>query len=310
MDNVSIVSVFTLSGLNVPANSKALLFALTALCYCVIWLLNMTIIVTIIVDKRLHEPMYIFLCNLCINGLYGTAGFYPKLLKDLLSSAHVISYVGCLLQGFVLHSSVCAELSLLLLMAFDRYVAICQPLIYNSVMTKEKVAIFLTFAWLIPLYLVLVGTITTSVLKLCGSHIPKLYCINFLIGQLACTPSVANIIIPAMNYTVYLLHFTLIFFSYVYLIKKCLYSSENRSKFMQTCLPHVVCLSTFITAVAFDLLYVRFGQLDLPLAVKNFMAMEFLLVPPIINPLVYGLQLTQILRDRILKYLSCEKKTN
>lgn len=71
---------------------------------------------------------------------------------------------------------------------------------------------------------------------------------------------------------------------------------------MQTCLPHVVCLSTFITAVAFDLLYVRFGQLDLPLAVKNFMAMEFLLVPPIINPLVYGLQLTQI-RQRIVNSL-------
>ena len=150
MDNVSVVSMFTLSGLSGTAHYRVTLFILTLLCYCVIWLVNVSIIVIIIVDKNLHEPMYIFLCNLCINGLYGTAGFYPKFLSDLLSASHVISYSGCLLQGFVLHSSVCADLSILLLMAYDRYVAICQPLLYHSVMTKGRIGMLVFLLGLFP----------------------------------------------------------------------------------------------------------------------------------------------------------------
>ena len=68
-------------------------------------LLNVVLIVTITVDQKLHEAMYIFLCNLCINGLYGTAGFYPKFLNDLLSPFHVVYYAECVLQSFVIHSS-------------------------------------------------------------------------------------------------------------------------------------------------------------------------------------------------------------
>ncbi|XP_060944042.1 olfactory receptor 6E1-like [Limanda limanda] len=301
MDNVSVVSMFTMSGLSGTAHYRVTLFILTLLCYCVIWLVNVTIIVTIIVDKNLHEPMYIFLCNLCINGLYGTAGFYPKFLIDLLSASHVISYSGCLLQGFVLHSSVSADFSILVLMAFDRYVAICQPLTYHSVMTKGNIGMFVFFAWLIPHYLILVSTITTAITKLCGSHIPKIYCINYLVNRLACTPPLADDIIPAINYTVSLLYIALIFWSYLYLIKNILHSGENRSKFMQTCLPHLLCLNTLVISILFDLSYVRYGTSTLPQSLKNFMAIEFLVVPPILNPLIYGLKLTQI-RNRIVQF--------
>ncbi|XP_047193193.1 olfactory receptor 4Q2-like [Scophthalmus maximus] len=306
MDNVSVVSTLTLSGFNGTASYRVTLFALTLLCYCVIWLVNVTIIVTIIVDKALHEPMYIFLCNLCINGLYGTAGFYPKLLSDLLSPTHVISYTGCLAQGFVLHSSACADFSILVLMAYDRYVAICRPLVYHSVMTKEKIGIFVFFAWLVPIYLVLMGTITTSLSSLCGSHIPKIYCINYLVGKLACSASIASVIIPAFNYTFYFLHAVFIVWSYMYLIKKCILSNENRSKFMQTCLPHLLCLNIVLISLFFDLLYMRFGSKTLSQSVQNFMAMEFLLIPPIINPLIYGFKLTKI-RERVMQILSWEK---
>ncbi|XP_053295138.1 olfactory receptor 142-like [Pleuronectes platessa] len=301
MDNVSVVSMFTLSGLSGTAHYRVTLFILTLLCYCVIWLVNVTIIVTIIVDKNLHEPMYIFLCNLCINALYGTAGFYPKFLSDLLSASHVISYSGCLLQGFVLHSSVIADISILLLMAYDRYVAICQPLIYHSVMTKGKIGMYVFFAWLVPHYLMIVSTITTAITKICGSHIPKIYCINYLVNRLACTPPLASVIVPAFNYTVWLIYAAFIFWSYMCLIKNCLHSGENRSKFMQTCLPHLLCLNTVVISMFFDLMYVRFGTSTIPQSLKNFMGMEFLVVPPILNPLIYGLKLTKI-RNRIVQF--------
>ncbi|XP_022597047.1 olfactory receptor 6C1-like [Seriola dumerili] len=303
MDNVSVITMFTLSGLNGTANYRVTVFALTLLCYFVIWLVNLTIIVTIIVDKSLHEPMYIFLCNLCISGLYGTAGFYPKFLNDLLSPTHVISYTGCLLQGFVLHSAVCADFSILVVMAYDRYVAICQPLVYHSVMTKEKIRMFVFFSWLVPLYLVFMSTITTSLSRLCGSHIPKIYCVNFLVGKLACSASIANIVIPAFNYTFYFLQTIFIVWSYMYLIKTCIFSSVNRSKFMQTCLPHLLCLIVIVVCLMFDLLYMRFGsKQSVSQSVQNFMAIVFLFIPPIINPLIYGFKLTQI-RNTVVHFL-------
>ncbi|XP_019207996.1 olfactory receptor 6C1-like [Oreochromis niloticus] len=307
MDNVSVITVFTLSGLSDIANYRVTLFVLTLLCYCVIWLVNLTIIVTVIVDKSLHEPMYIFLCNLCVNGLYGTAAFYPKFLYDLLSTTHVISYAGCLLQGFVLHSSVCADFSLLALMAYDRYVAICRPLLYHSLMTKQRVSIFVFFAWLIPFYLLFMSTITTAVLRLCGSHIPRIYCINWLISNLACSASVAKIVIPAFTYTFYIGHVLFVFWSYVHLIKTCQSSKENWNKFMQTCVPHVFSLTVVVLSFLFDMLYMRFGSKEIPQGFENFMAMEILLIPPIINPLMYGFKLTQI-RNTVLNFI-CGKSS-
>ncbi|XP_029968209.1 olfactory receptor 142-like [Salarias fasciatus] len=303
MHNASVITMLTLSGLGEMANHRLLLFVLTFLCYCVIWLVNVTIIVTIIIDKNLHGPMYIFLCTLCINSLYGTAGFYPKFLKDILSTAQVISLTGCLAQGFVLHSSACADFSFLALMAYDRYVAICRPLSYHSVMTKRKIIIFVFFAWLIPLYLVFMGSITTPTSGFCGSHIPKVYCVNYLVHNIACTVSLAKVIIPAFNYTFYFCHFLLIFWSYLYLIKTCKTSKEGRRKFMQTCVPHLVCLLTVTGCLLFDLLYMRFGSKEISQNLRNFMAIEFLLIPPIANPIIYGFKLTKI-RNRIFQYVS------
>uniref|UniRef100_A0A3P8QPA2 G-protein coupled receptors family 1 profile domain-containing protein n=2 Tax=Astatotilapia calliptera TaxID=8154 RepID=A0A3P8QPA2_ASTCA len=302
MDNVSVITVFTLAGLSDIANYRVTLFVLTLLCYCVIWLVNLTIIVTVIVDKKLHEPMYIFLCNLCVNGLYGTAAFYPKFLYDLLSTTHVISYAGCLLQGFALHSSICADFSLLALMAYDRYVAICRPLVYHSLMTKQKVCIFVFFAWFFPIYLMLLSTITTAVLRLCGSHIPRIYCINWLINNLACSASAARIVIPAFNYTFYIGHILFVFWTYVHLVKTCQSSKENWNKFMQTCVPHLFSLIVVAVSFLFDMLYVRFGSKEFPQNVENFMAMEILLIPPIINPVMYGFKLTKI-RNRVLNFI-------
>ncbi|XP_054887949.1 olfactory receptor 4P4-like [Poeciliopsis prolifica] len=304
MDNVSVISMFTLSGFSGTFSHRVTLFLLTLLCYCVIWLVNLTIVVTIIMDKNLHEPMYIFLCNLCINGLYGTAGFYPKFLHDLLSTRHLISVPECFLQGYMIHSSVCADLSLLALMAYDRYVAICRPLVYHSMMNTKRVGVYVFFAWIIPFSLMFISTGTTVTSRFCGSHIPKIYCINFLISKLACSPSIAQVVFPAFNYTFYFGHAAFIVWSYVFLIKSCKASKENRSKFMQTCVPHLLTLMIFSVSVLLDLLYVRFGSKDLSENVQNFMAMEFLVIPPIINPVIYGLRLTQ-LRKRIAHFLCC-----
>ncbi|KAG7276327.1 hypothetical protein CRUP_024357 [Coryphaenoides rupestris] len=112
--------MLTLSGLSEATTNRMVLFSLTLLCYFVILMINSSLILTIILDQNLHQPMYIFLCNLCLNALYGTAGFYPKFLFDLLYSRHVISFGGCIVQSLVIYSSICVEYSILALMAYDR----------------------------------------------------------------------------------------------------------------------------------------------------------------------------------------------
>ncbi|XP_040003529.1 olfactory receptor 5F1-like [Xiphias gladius] len=302
MDNVSVLTFFVLSGLNYTVQHRIVLFALTLLCYSVIWIVNVTLIITIIVDRKLHEPMYIFLCNLCINGLYGTVGFYPKFLMDLLSRSHIISYAGCLLQSFVIHSSSGSDLSILAVMAYDRYVALCQPLMYRSVMTRQRISTLVAFSWLLPLVCMLNNTMTIFQTKLCGSHIPKLYCSNALISKLACSTSIVNTSVAYFNISIYVVHFFFLVWSYMNLVKICQTSKESRKKFMQTCVPHLVSLFNFSFAVLFDLMYTRFGSRMSSLSLQNFMAIEFLLIPPIMNPLVYGLRLTKI-RNRILQLL-------
>ncbi|KAJ0070061.1 hypothetical protein NL108_000339 [Boleophthalmus pectinirostris] len=294
MDNASAVTVFTMSGLSGVENYRIPVFIATFLYYIIIWISNVTIIMTIIMDRNLHEPMYIFLVNLCLSGLVGTAGFYPKFLSDLLSSAHVISFTGCLIQGSVLHAYVGADLSILLLMSFDRYVAICRPLVYHSVMTRQRIAILIFFAWFLPFELLSISPMPLINVKLCGSHIPKIYCIHHLVHTLACTPSIAAVAFPAFNYTFYFCHFIAIFLSYIHIIKTCIKSKENQIKFMKTCLPHILCLTIFVASVLFDLMYVRFGSNLMSQNFQNFMAIEFLIFPPICNPVIYGLKLTKI----------------
>ncbi|AWP12898.1 putative olfactory receptor 142-like [Scophthalmus maximus] len=121
MDNVSAVRILTLSGINETMNYRIAIFSLTLLYYSLILVFNISLIAVIISDENLHEPMYVLLCSFCINGLYGTTGFYPKFLSDLLSSSSPeISYEGCLLQAFVMYSFACCDLSILAVMAYDR----------------------------------------------------------------------------------------------------------------------------------------------------------------------------------------------
>lgn len=298
MENSSVVMLLTLSGLDFPLKYRSVVFVLTLLWYCLILIGNITIVSVIVVDKNLHEPMYIFLSNLCINSLYGTVGFYPKFLLDLLST-HVISHAGCMLQGYVIHSSVCADFTMLALMAYDRYVAICHPLTYHSFMSKQRISALVLVTWLVPLLSMFMNTATLLGSRLCGSYINKVYCVNWMMVKLACASPPGNAAVTYFNICLYCVLLVFIVWTYVRLIRTCLVSLENQRRFMNTCVPHLISLFTFSVSVLLDVLYMRFGSVDISMDLNNFMAMEFLIIPPAVNPLLYGFKLAKIRRTII-----------
>ncbi|KAK9962673.1 hypothetical protein ABG768_008027 [Culter alburnus] len=300
LENKSSVLVFTLSGLNETMENRFVFFSFTALFYPLMVFCNVTVIFTITLHKKLHEPMYVFICNLCINGLFGTSGFYPKFMYDLLSHDHVISYAGCLIQIFVIYSSALCDFSTLTVMAYDRYLAICRPLEYHSIMTNQMVLKCILFCWLAPFSCMSVLIILISRLTLCGSTIEKLYCEIWAVAKLSCFSTTLNNVFGYIVILTYFGHSVLIFCSYIHLIKKCMKSIEVRHKFMQTCVPHLLSLINVTFALLFDVLYSRYGSKNVPQSVRNFMALEFLLVPPILNPLIYGLNLTTV-RQQVMR---------
>nr|XP_040058110.1 olfactory receptor 1019-like [Gasterosteus aculeatus aculeatus] len=309
MNNCSHVTMFFLSGLNEGMNLRVVLFSVTLLCYCFIVLVNVALIVTIILNKNLHEPMYILLCSLCMNGLYGATGFYPKFLLDLLSPVHVISYSGCLVQALVMYSFVCSDLSILAVMSYDRYVAICRPLVYHSVMSKKRLLLLVSVSWWTPFCIIGMNIFLTSRLKLCSAYIARLFCVNWVIVKLACFPAetIVNNIVAYITIIVYVFHGFFIVWSYLYVIKTCVNSLENRAKFMQTCVPHLTSLLIFLFTVIFDIMHIRYVSKDLPQATDNFIAIAFLVIPVILNPLIYGFKLTKI-RGKILSSIAFKRK--
>ncbi|XP_061142336.1 olfactory receptor 6N1-like [Syngnathus typhle] len=288
---------------------RVLLFVITWLCYAAILLVNLVLIVTIILEKKLHEPMYLFLCNLCFNGLYGTVVFFPKFLHDLLSKSHVISYFGCLLQVLVIYSYAESEIAILTVMAYDRYVAISQPLEYHSIMTKCRMMFLMLYSRVTPLLCQAIVVIMSSKLELCGSLIDKVYCENWSLLQLSCNPTTSNGIVGFVIIVFYFVHDLFILCSYVQLVKLALRSKEGKKKFLQTCVPHLLCLVNITVALLFDLMYARYGTSSMPRSLRNFMAIQILAIPPLLNPIIYGLKLSKLRTKYIQLLCDVNKKS-
>ncbi|KAF3694347.1 Olfactory receptor 6K3 Olfactory receptor OR1-18 [Channa argus] len=287
---------------------RSLFFSLCLLIYMTIISANVVIILTVCLDKSLHQPMYIFICCLCLNSLYGSAGFFPRFLMDILSDTHFISRPFCFTQMYVIHTYKGNELNILTVMAYDRFVAICQPLHYHSKMTFRKVLSLLIFAVLYPVCITAHFLYLASTLPLCGNELHRLFCTNWSVIQLSCLDTtvigktgqcfaVTSIFIP--------LFFVL--YTYLRILLVCRKgSSEFRGKALQTCLPHIVTFVNFCISIFCEASLSLYKVDELNTLVIVILSLECLIIPPINNPLVYGLKLPQI-RGAISGFLKIHK---
>ncbi|XP_039635657.1 olfactory receptor 11A1-like [Perca fluviatilis] len=296
MINSTQVSYFTFGAYFNIGLFKYVFFLIIMCFYALIVCANLLLIVVICMNRSLHEPMYLFLCSLFVNELYGSTGLFPFLLVQILSDIHTVSAPFCFLQIYCLYTYAAIQFINLSIMSYDRYLAICYPLQYNTRMTYKKVAMLIAVTWLVPLIGVAV-TISLSVpLQLCGNIINKVYCDNYLVVKLACSDTRVNNIY-GLCYTVIsiIIPLLLILYTYIKIFKVCFSGSkQTRQKAVSTCTPHLASLLNFSFSCFFEILQSRFDMSSVPMMLRIILSLYFLTCQPIFNPLMFGLQMTKI----------------
>ncbi|XP_074514039.1 olfactory receptor 6N2-like [Sebastes fasciatus] len=287
---------------------RYLAFVFCLLIYSFIVSANFAMILIIIRERTLHEPMYIFIAFLSINSLYGSAGFFPRFLVDLLSDTHLISRPACFTQVYIIYTYASYELTILSIMAYDRYVAVCHPLHYHRKMTSKTVFKLAALAWIVPAFGITTCIYLAARLPLCGNEIQKVFCANWNVVKLACVTTVVNNIVGLLL-TIVTAFLPLFYVLYTYsrIVVVCLKSSaEFKGKVLQSCLPHVVSFVIYSITAFCDIALSRYNIEEINPYVAVILSLEFVVIPPVLNPLVYGLKLPEI-RKHILRMLSWYK---
>ncbi|XP_027588326.2 olfactory receptor 14C36-like [Pipra filicauda] len=275
-------------------------------------LANGLILSAVACDHHLHTPMGFFLLNLSLTDLGCICTTVPKAMHNSLWDTTTISYTGCAAQVFLLFFFVSAEFSLLTIMCYDRYVAICKPLHYGTLLGSRACAHMAAAAWATGFLYSLLHTANTFSLPLCqGNALGQFFCEIPHILKLSCSHSgylkeLGLIVVSAcLNFGC----FVFIVFSYVQIFRAVLRipSEQGRHKAFSTCLPHLAVVSLFISTAAFSYLKppsISSPSLDLALSVL------YSVVPPALNPLIYSFrnqELTDSLRKLVATFLGNNK---
>ncbi|XP_026150811.1 olfactory receptor 13C2-like [Mastacembelus armatus] len=294
MEDALNVTYITFDGYVDMHKYKYIHFFIMFTVYILIICFNFTIVFIIWFNKNLHEPMYIFIAALLLNSVLFSTSIYPKLLMDFLSEQQIISYSACLFQFFLCYSLSGSEFLLLAAMAYDRYVSICKPLQYPTIMRKTNICILLVVAWILPAGQVAVPAILSVSMKLCNLTLNGIFC-NNSIYSLHCVSSKARSVfgvVALVNIALLPLLFILFTYTRIFIIS---YRSGRkvRKKAAQTCLPHLLVLMSFSCFCAYDVTIVRLGS-DFPKAARLIMTLQVILYHPLFNPIIYGLKMKEI----------------
>ncbi|XP_029137002.2 olfactory receptor 8G17-like [Labrus bergylta] len=285
-----------LEGLNVSKDSLYPVFFFFLFFYLFIMIANLGIACLVFIDKNLHQPMYLLFCNLPFNDIIGNSIMVPRLLMDMLRppSERLISYSECVVQAFTTHMFGTTSHTVLMIMAFDRYVAICNPLHYTTIMSNRMVMKLTLSAWGVAFALVAILLGLTMRLNRCRSMIMNPYCDNASLFKLSCESVFIN--------NVYGITFTVVLFTssigsivltYTKITVVCLMSKNKslNSKALKTCSTHLfVYLIMVFNGMSVIALH-RYPQYS---DYRKLSSILFHIIPGSLNPIIYGVQSTEI----------------
>ncbi|XP_014702863.2 olfactory receptor 4F6-like [Equus asinus] len=283
--NLSVVSEFVFVGLSNSWEIQLFLFLFSSVFYVASLMGNLLIVLTVTSDPHLQTPMYFLLANLSIMDLIFCSSTAPKMIYDLLRKRKTISFWGCIVQMFFTHTTGGTEMVLLITMAFDRYIAICKPLHYLTIMSPRRCIIFLVISWVIGLIHSVTQLVFVVDLPFCGpNELDSFVCDLPRFVKLACTETYTlEFMVTANSGLISVASFLILIISYIFILvtvqKK---SSGGISKALSTLSAHVTVVVLFFGPLIFFYVWpFPTSHLDKFLAIFNSV------ITPFLNPVIY-----------------------
>ncbi|XP_063110280.1 olfactory receptor 9S13-like [Cavia porcellus] len=293
--NYSELTEFILLGFRTSSEIQVLLFLLFLIIYLVILLGNISILIVIKTDSRLHTPMYFFLRNLSLLDLCYSTVIAPKTLATFLSREKKISYNGCAVQFFFFALFVGTEGFLLAVMAYDRFSAICFPFLYMVRMSQQACVRLVIGSYVCGCINSMIQTAFTFSLHFCGENrLDHFFCDVPALIKIACVDTFVNeIVLFILSSLIIITTTTIILVSYAYILSTVLKipSTHGRSKTFSTCSSHIIVVSLFYGTVFF--MYAQPGAISSPEQSK-IVAVCYTLIIPMLNPLIYSLRNSEV----------------
>ncbi|XP_044840296.1 olfactory receptor 14A16-like [Mauremys mutica] len=291
MSNQTTMTGFLLLGFSDIRELQILHFIVFLVLYLISLLGNLLIITAIALDRHLHNPMYFFLINLYILDFGSISVTTPKSMANSLMNTRWISYYGCVAQVFFYIFFASANFAILTIMAYDRYIAICQPLHYEMVMTRRACVQMAASAWISGILYSALHTGNTFAISFCGGNmVDQFFCEIPQLLHLSCSDSnIGEVVVISLSVLLGLICFAFINVSYVQIFKTVLRipSEQGRQKAFSTCLPHLIVVSLFLFTGLFSFLKPTSNSTsDLNLLV----AVLYSIMPPMMNPIIYSMR--------------------
>ncbi|XP_052612925.1 olfactory receptor-like protein I9 [Peromyscus californicus insignis] len=289
--NQTVISQFLLLGLPIPPEHQHLFYALFLAMYLTTVLGNLIIIILILLDSHLHTPMYLFLSNLSFSDLCFSSVTMPKLLQNMQSQDPSVPYASCLTQMYFLLIFGVMESFLLVVMAYDRYVAICFPLHYTSIMSLKLCVSLVVLSWVLTTFHAMLHTLLMARVSFCEDNvIPHFFCDISALLKLACSDTHDNeLAIFILGGPLIVLPFLLIIVSYAKVVSFIFKvpSSQGICKAFSTCGSHLSVVSLFYGPIIGLYLCPSANNSNVKGTVMSLM---YTVVTPMLNPFIYSLR--------------------
>ncbi|CAN2389981.1 Olfactory receptor [Pristimantis euphronides] len=288
-NNLTAVTEFFFLGLQGGPSFRLLLFCLLLVIYCGTICGNLLIITLVSTSKNLHTPMYFFISQLSVGDILLTTNIAPNMFHILMNDGSTITFSGCITQLYFFASSEASECLLLTVMSYDRYVAICNPLRYTSIMTSAYCMTLTMISWLLSFTITLLDTITISTLIFCRSNIvDHFYCDPLPLLKIACSdPFIVQIEMLILSIPSIFIPTTIIIYSYANIALAILRipSSTGRQKAFSTCSSHLIVVFIFYGTIFSVYVVPSRGYMS---NISKILSLLYTVFTPMINPIIYS----------------------